>query len=778
MSKISNKENNENIGVSPRKTARLSTNKENTNECSKVERVRKILGLSTNKLQDVKDDVDDTATSKSTKTDDVISKEEEEQSSTKSIDDEKIKELKQRIYDYYDVIKTKINLHSQNIQVRIANDNKYKNHPNVIEYKNLIIKLNEKFCKEIDTIVEENIQQIDKLNSNQLDEFQIVDLDKKGFYFDNKHMSSMLKPKYPIGALIVANWHLSSNDLRCLFVYFSQGDLTDIFDLFQTKSMISLKLDSDLINIFKENVKNQTFNENDNIIRLNKQELLQELKSKKELTIYTGGPAFCNYQFTKLCENAFEKIGDSLEQLSILNITNKNFSIHRNSFQGLTNLKELTLYLNKTYEQFDSSILNFECTPNLEKLSFTKLRTNYLKSDWLSSLSKLKDFELSESLVRKMDSDFFHKMGSRLESLSLRKLVIVYGYKDLFKEMSNLKSLDFILTTIDTSSNMKKEKFIDLNKQVLNYMPKLSKLEIDWSDFETIYEKLSDITDLNLLFNQAPPGNQDELIEKIDKKYFSKMKNLKAIKFEFDSDVADLGLILSNKLFRSFEKQCQQIETIEVNNGFECEVRPNAFTSFKNLKMLKMSGFELNHLESGVFDGLHNLEHLDLNSNCIKKIDSNVFSDLNNLKILNLSHNEIDNKCLLPKMFEKIAKTLEKLDLTRNQYEIKDLESFKTNFGFNSNIEIINEQKNKIKLDNVNVKKIMLMQKLFDNESDHEDEDDEDEDDENISVIDFYLASSSEDENDDSCTIDETNAESMFYRNLYHDSNGSSDNSF
>ena len=86
MSKISNKENNENIGVSPRKTARLSTNKENTNECSKVERVRKVLGLSTNKLQDVKDDVDDTATSKSTKTDDVISKE-EESSSTKSIDD-------------------------------------------------------------------------------------------------------------------------------------------------------------------------------------------------------------------------------------------------------------------------------------------------------------------------------------------------------------------------------------------------------------------------------------------------------------------------------------------------------------------------------------------------------------------------------------------------------------------------------------------------------------------------------------------------------------------
>ena len=63
----------------------------------------------------------------------------------------------------------------------------------------------------------------------------------------------------------------------------------------------------------------EIFNENDNIIRLNKQELLQELKSKKELTIYTGGPAFCNYQFTKICENAFEKIADSLEQLSILN---------------------------------------------------------------------------------------------------------------------------------------------------------------------------------------------------------------------------------------------------------------------------------------------------------------------------------------------------------------------------------------------------------------------------------------------------------------------------
>ena len=754
MGKISNKENDESTGVSSRKKARLSTSKSNIYD-NQVESIINIpiLGLSTNSNNNIQAEAgnhkDSTVTSKLTNTEvfDI-----DQQS-------EKLNALKIQIKCYYEPLKDVINLRSKKIQDRIKSaDSDKKKSNSVIEYKNLIIRLNKKFCKEIDNIIEENIEQIEKLKSDESKVFKITDLNKTGFYFDNKHMKSSLMTKYPLGALIIANWSLSKNDLRCLYAFFSPSDESvDIMTNYLSEKDC-FRLDSDAMNIFKDMFIDHRLNENDNIIRLDKQELIKDLKRRKELNIFCEGQPFSNYQIKQICENVFENMSQNLERLSISNKIHRNILIHKNSFRGLTNLKELTLCLNKNYEQFDSSIINFEFMPNLEKLSLTNLRTKFLDLDCLSSSSKLKNFELSESDVKRMNTDFFHKIGPQLESLSLGKFHLVVGYKDLFKEMSNIKSLNFISTNINIKS--KKEECFDLEKELLNYMPKLSKLELDWENFKIIYDKLSQIDDLNLYFNDIYSDNESELIEvicELNEKYFTKMINLKAIRFEFDNSYGDLALVFKKSLFHSFQKQYKQIETIEMSNALQCEVHPNVFSSFTNLKVLKMNGFELEHLVNGVFNGLHNLEDLNLQGNSIKKIDSKVFYYLKSLKILNLSDNEISECSLRPILFKNIAKNLETLDLKGNCIRIIDLQMFKTIFGFNDTIEIIRD----VNFHDVDVKN-MCMQKIFDNDLHYCQKDEH-----NLSTIDCYLASSS-DESDA-----ESNTESMSFDGFYNDSNES-----
>ena len=100
---------------------------------------------------------------------------------------------------------------------------------------------------------------------------------------------------------------------------------------------------------------------------------------------------------------------------------------------------------------------------------------------------------------------------------------------------------------------------------------------------------------------------------------------------------------------------------------------------------------------------------------------------------------------------------MEKLDLKGNCIKIIDLQMFKTLFGFNDTIEIIRDAN----FHNVDVKN-MCMQKIFDNDLHYCQKDEH-----NLSTIDCYLASSS-DESDA-----ESNTESMSLDGFYNDSNES-----
>jgi hypothetical protein len=749
-----------------------------------------------------------------------------------------INEMKTSLIKYFDTIKSKIEVKSQKIQANIDNDkDKCPNDAKVVEYQNLILKLNDNFIKLIDQIFDKNMKQINELKSDEIDKFKITSLNTYCYYVDNNQMTqhNKYKSKYPLGILIVTDWFLTRNEINYLRSYHDHGiianslkdlndsnkasvkelaqikkksssdedenDNMDISDEYSRPSYISdsdedevpslisklkeklaksfhLKLDNNLINLYflfnnserGDDQKMTKVDEIENIIHLNKQEILDQLSKADEFFMFNSDRG---YLINEICADAFINLR-KVEKFSLHTDDIKGVRIHKDAFRGLTNLKKLELDLSKTYDIFDASVIDFSYLPNLEELCLQRLRTNNLKTNLLSGLSKLKHLKIAESHVKNIDFDFFHKISSKLETLNLRELVIVYGYSNLFTGMSSLKSLDFTQTKIDICKDSDDVEYIDLDKHVLKNMPALIKLEVDWDNFENIFHSkcqlLKKIEDLSLFFNHSP-NNCDNALEftSINSKYFATMNKLKNVKFEID-EKWPIELVLKKTFFNTFKKQFHQIESLEISNAFESKIHQGAFGNFKNLKTLKLVSIGLEHVKRNYFFGLDNLENLDLSDNMMTRIDSNAFSDFTKLKSLDLNLNDLD-ECVQPSLFKTFAKKLEMLDLTGTckNFKMGDLETFKAKFGFNSNIDLKcfkdENQEEKQMLEN-----IKKMQELYDRKESKQ---------KNESFI--YYANSN-DENSDKESDDESDEsfdKDEFYSNLYdekpHDSDGDDD---
>ena len=423
----------------------------------------------------------------------------------------------------------------------------------------------------------------------------------------------------------------------------------------------------------------------ENIINLKKNEI-RKIKSLNLKNSIVDN----NYKIQEISQDSFADHGFNLEHLTINVSCYEKLIIRPNAFQYLNNLISLTISFG--YNELDLSIINSNHMPNLQSISLSYCRFAHLKSDFLSSFTKLENVYLSFINICKIDSYFFNNLGY----MNIKKL--------------NLKNLNLINNKIIIHN-------INENEQCRGKLSdKLTEIEMDWSILKVICENnyldLKNVQTLTLFINEMKD------FESLTNKYLTVMTSLREISIFFKLQNFN-DFQLNKELFDWFnEKQYNQIESIKIDKSNKID--SGCFINFKNLKKLSFTNCNLIHLNKNFFDGLNNLETLEFLIARIEEIDSNAFCLLNNLRNLNITKLNYSNGLIFldPKLYVPIADNLENLSFYGfSGFDIYNSEEFKNRLGLRQETKIYGIGGFSLELIYSNENLIERMQQLYDTES-------------------------------------------------------------
>jgi Leucine-rich repeat (LRR) protein len=356
-------------------------------------------------------------------------------------------------------------------------------------------------------------------------------------------------------------------------------------------------------------------------------------------------------------------------------------NIQKNAFQGMNQIKSLTISNNHVERIFPESLHGLQM---LEELSFSSNEIDTLHSRTFEGLTMLTYLDLSNNFIEILSRDIFDGMRHindckpiepetglsqfsgfldlsfnfigfiypgtfiglcMFTDLSLRKNNLSVLYPDTFQGLTRLKSLDLIgnsLKTIETGSfnglvylitlHTNNENFLGNDIEILHAgifqgILRLGSLDLSYFGTHVIEEGV--FKNLKFLIYLDLSGNE---IKNLSSGIFHGLSSLRLLKL-FSNEIEMLHLDIFKELsaLTYLDLAFNKIQTL-LCNMFQGLVRLRTLTLFEN---------RIHTIKPGAFRGLVRLEHLDMRKNRINILIRDTFIDLVNLRILYLEENNI-----------------------------------------------------------------------------------------------------------------------------------------
>lgn len=402
---------------------------------------------------------------------------------------------------------------------------------------------------------------------------------------------------------------------------------------------------------------------------------------------------------SELPENVFMVWGQQLQTLLLRNnkITRLNYGI----FNGLEQIKEISLSFNDIHYVHPNVFENISKTLKILELSFGIYREDYplealsylselmwlgldnnnlklIPENSLSTLQQLTYINLSFNRITILSKNIF------IPEIHKNLIEIDLSYNIIEKVTSNTFDNLELLQIINLSSN----KLKTLEKYSFYDLPLLSYIDLSYNALNNISENsfsfLPNLLSLDLMYNN---------LHQFSFKSFKHVSNLTTpIKLNISNNYINLidGELNSYLYIFSLDVSNNQLTDPQVfkNLGYSLRVlylndnnlsflNNHAFGDLQLLEILNLSKNNLTTLRRRCFQGLNNLQELDIGHNRIDILQVEQFSNLKKLRVLKMNNNRL--KALPRDVF--LNTRIESLDLSGNLIMSWPVNSF-SDIGF------------------------------------------------------------------------------------------------
>ncbi|XP_073992546.1 uncharacterized protein isoform X2 [Rhodnius prolixus] len=328
-------------------------------------------------------------------------------------------------------------------------------------------------------------------------------------------------------------------------------------------------------------------------------------------------------------------------------------SLHKDTFLGLTLMKELMFHVSSFFFTVDARTRNcrcavcndkfrrskltdafsirelsdnkidylpeviFENSHSLQHLKLNKNKIECLHKKLLSSTYFLETLDISHNMIEGLPEDLL-TICTKLVALNLSYNKIKFIPSSFFKDLINLEE-------IDLSSN----EILKLKNETFKGLFQLKILKLQRNQLEILESGV--FSDLLLL--QVFNLRQNRLTA-IESGLFKNLHHLVSL---------DLTANWLSKLSGEEFLELHFLTELHLGHNFLTELPESAFSRMHLLQSLYLLHNKLKELRSKSFNGLISLQTLFLNNNILYRIHPQSFQPLKNLKYLQLDSNKLMN---------------------------------------------------------------------------------------------------------------------------------------
>ncbi|XP_007237059.3 toll-like receptor 9 [Astyanax mexicanus] len=402
------------------------------------------------------------------------------------------------------------------------------------------------------------------------------------------------------------------------------------------------------------------------------------------------------------------------------NPCNQSFSIETRVLQDLPELRNLTLGFNNI------TTVPVQLPPSLESLDLRENKITEITKESFANLTKLRYLNLEWNCQRcdhaaepcfpcpnnaslGLDPGAFHDQRSSLSFLSLRGNSLHYLPKNIFAQLSRLKTLDlsdnFLAYSIHNGTFFEElQKVVSLNL-LYNYQPMKTFPELILSPYMSRMRALKKLSLSGFFFHQLSNYSLEPLFDLPKLEYldlrmnfisscnvtaFSQLRALRMVVLSqnmlafnpcykaISMDIQLTSMTLSDRkredplenqedpYFRSeLERnsgQCAE-EDCPINDSMWYLQRCHCYGKLS----FNLSQNNIPWLNASTFKGMENAVCMDLSYNYMSQtLSGQQFSPLTKLIFLNMAHNRID--LYFDDAFRELRSTLKALDLSNNEF--------------------------------------------------------------------------------------------------------------
>ncbi len=339
-----------------------------------------------------------------------------------------------------------------------------------------------------------------------------------------------------------------------------------------------------------------------------------ELNSLKRLDI--------SMNINEIEPNAFNGLVN-LKHLSLISFDTAIKSIEADTFKGLSNLNELLFRCEKREEDEDYQIQAqnlFIHLANLKKLKFYNYVFLRVDKDFFTGLSQLQFLDIRSNNLRQIDANGLNCL-TKLEHFSCTENFLEVFDFQCVANLPNLKKLSLSSNAIESLTNeaiqLSNEKIFSMLENIELPDNKLTELK------QTDFQNMINLSKLDV------SGNQ---IQTIEAKTFNSQRKLTKL---------DLNKNVLTKINVDMFQGLAYLNHIILSHNKISFVEANSFSPLIHLIILDISSNQLTSIDKDMFTGLHKLELVDLASNKISRIEPKSFDDLVSLKKLIIMVNSL-----------------------------------------------------------------------------------------------------------------------------------------